>query len=246
MTHICVGNLTTIGTDHGLSPGWRQAIIWTNAGILLIGPLGTNFSEISIKILTFSFTKMRLKVSSAKWHQFCLGLNVLKHVSNVPLAVIDVIPMSLTLWAQHLKVKVKQFYMPRHQHALWRWVGLGHISVHDQHFEVLSQTPYAAAYIMCQHCVDFTCLTSSLSIFKRLFILLQTLEYTDPDSKVHGANMGPIWGWQDLGGLHVGPMNFAIWGAKPIKFHGCWCLGSWLCQGISSYNTCRWVGARKM
>ena len=33
-----------------------------------------------------------------------------------------------------------------------------------------------------------------------------------PDSKVHGANMGPIWGQQDPGGPHVGPMNFAIWG----------------------------------
>ena len=46
MTHICVGNLTIIGSDNGLSPGRRQAIIWPNAGILLIGPLGTNFSEI--------------------------------------------------------------------------------------------------------------------------------------------------------------------------------------------------------
>ena len=34
----------------------------------------------------------------------------------------------------------------------------------------------------------------------------------DPDSKVHGANMGPIWGQHDPGGPHVGPMNFAIWG----------------------------------
>ena len=32
-----------------------------------------------------------------------------------------------------------------------------------------------------------------------------------PDSKVHGANMGPIWGRQDPGGTHAGPMNFAIW-----------------------------------
>ena len=77
-THICVGKLTIIGSDNGLSPGRRKAIIWTNAGILLIGPLGTNFSEISIKILTFSFTKMRLKVSSAKWRPFRLGLNVLR------------------------------------------------------------------------------------------------------------------------------------------------------------------------
>ena len=37
---------------------------------------------------------------------------------------------------------------------------------------------------------------------------------SDPDSKVHGANMGPIWGGQDPGGPHVGPMNFAIWEGK--------------------------------
>ena len=35
----------------------------------------------------------------------------------------------------------------------------------------------------------------------------------DPDGKVHGAYMGPIWDRQDPGGPHVGLMNFAIWGA---------------------------------
>ena len=44
----------TIGSDNGLSPGRRKAIIWTNAGILLIGLLGTNFSEISIESYIFS------------------------------------------------------------------------------------------------------------------------------------------------------------------------------------------------
>ena len=78
VTYICVSKLTIIGSGNGLSPGRRQAIIWTNAGILLIRPLGTNFNEISIAILTFSFMKMRLKVSSAKWRPFCLGLNELK------------------------------------------------------------------------------------------------------------------------------------------------------------------------
>ena len=58
MTHICVGILTIIGSDNGLSPGWHQAIIWTNAGILSIWPLGTNLIEILIEILTFSFKKM--------------------------------------------------------------------------------------------------------------------------------------------------------------------------------------------
>ena len=81
MTHICVGNLTIIGPDNGLSPELRQALIWTNAGILLIGPLGTKFIEILIWIQTFSFKKMHLKMSSAKWRPFCLSLNVLNSIA---------------------------------------------------------------------------------------------------------------------------------------------------------------------
>ena len=77
VTHICVCKLTTIGSGNGLSPDRRQAIIWINAGLLLIGPLGTNFSEILIEILTLSFKKIRFKMSSAKRRLFCLGLNVL-------------------------------------------------------------------------------------------------------------------------------------------------------------------------
>ena len=61
VTHICVSNLIIIGSDNGLTPGRRQAIIWTNAGILLTGLLGTNFSEILSKICIFSFTKIHLK-----------------------------------------------------------------------------------------------------------------------------------------------------------------------------------------
>ena len=84
VTHICSTKLTIIGSDNGLSPGRRQAIIWTNAGILLIGALGTNISEILSKIYTFSLKKMHLKMSSGKWRPSCLGLNVL---------------MRFTLWA---------------------------------------------------------------------------------------------------------------------------------------------------
>ena len=79
VTHTYVSKLTIIASDNGSSPGRRQAIIWTSAEILLIGPLGTNFSEILIEIITFSFKKMRLKVSSAKWRPCCLGLNVLSY-----------------------------------------------------------------------------------------------------------------------------------------------------------------------
>ena len=52
VTHICVSKLTIIGLDDGSSPVRRQAIIWTNAGILLIRTLGTNFGEILIEIIT--------------------------------------------------------------------------------------------------------------------------------------------------------------------------------------------------
>ena len=90
MTHICVSEIIIIGSDNGLSPGRRQAIIWTNAGILLIGPLGIHFSEILIEFNTVSFNKMHLKMSSTKWRLFRLGLNVLNlhgaHISFLILA----------------------------------------------------------------------------------------------------------------------------------------------------------------
>ena len=77
MAHVNVSKLTNIGSDNGLSPGRRQAIIQTNAGILLIEPLGTNFSEIVIEIHTISFKKMHLKMSSGRRWPYCFGLNVL-------------------------------------------------------------------------------------------------------------------------------------------------------------------------
>ena len=57
--------LNIIRSGNGLSPGRCRAIVWTNAGILLIGPMGTNLSEILIEIITFSFKKMQLKMASA-------------------------------------------------------------------------------------------------------------------------------------------------------------------------------------
>ena len=63
---ICVSNLTIIGSDNDLSPGRRQAIISTNVGILLIGPLGRNCSEILSEMQPFSLQK-----------PVCLNLHVL-------------------------------------------------------------------------------------------------------------------------------------------------------------------------
>ena len=109
-THICVGNLTIIDSDNGLSPGRRQAIILTNDGILSIGPLGTNFNEISIGIQTFSFKKMHFKMSSAKWRPFCLSLNVLKkwaHELLTHLPLDEVAAISQTIFSDAFKISLK-------------------------------------------------------------------------------------------------------------------------------------------
>ena len=89
VTHICVSKLTIIDSDNGLSPGRRQAIIWTNAGILLIQTLGANFSDILSEIHAFSFKIMHLKMLSAKWRLFCIGLNVLTHLPLDKMAAIS-------------------------------------------------------------------------------------------------------------------------------------------------------------
>ena len=112
VTHIWVSNLTIFGSDNDLSPDRRHAIIWTNAGLLLIGPWGTNFSEIFIEILTSSFKKMHLKVSSAKRRSFCLGLNVLRVI---------------TLW--HTHVWITSVFYCRHRISYSRTPVSGRIGV---------------------------------------------------------------------------------------------------------------------
>ena len=57
---------------------------------------------------------------------------------------------------------------------------------------------------------------SMVGLTKTYCLGLPEGEY-NPDSNVHGANMGPIWGRQDPGGPHICPMNFAIWGVTPIN-----------------------------
>ena len=102
MTQIRVGNLTIIGSENGLLPGRHQAIIWTNDGILLIGPLVANFSEILVVFHIFSSKKMHLKMSFAKRGPFCLGLNVLTFVVDAFYVTSGYISWvdNILLWAQ--------------------------------------------------------------------------------------------------------------------------------------------------
>ena len=99
VTHICVSKLTIIGSNNGLPPGRRQCIIWSNAGILLIRTWWTSFVS---EIHTFSFTKMHLKMSSVKWQQFCLGLNVIMCSWYIPREPwIEMSGPSVLLWLSY-------------------------------------------------------------------------------------------------------------------------------------------------
>ena len=113
VTHICVGFLTNIGSDNGLSPVRRQAIIWTNAGLSSIAPLGTNFRKIFAEIITFLFKEMYLKVSSAKWRPLCLGLNVFMIHINLPIYLL----YSHVCHLQHLHCHIVQYWTSRNTHT---------------------------------------------------------------------------------------------------------------------------------
>ena len=130
--HICVSKLIIIGSDNGLSPGRRQAIIWTNVGILLIGSLGTNFSEILIEIQTFSLKKIHLKMSSAKCCSFRLGLNVLTHCPlETPYGIMEIghhwfrqssgtMPLPEPIISEALWHSPAE-NTPQHQGSFWVW-----------------------------------------------------------------------------------------------------------------------------
>ena len=66
----------------------HKVIIWTNAGILLIWPSWTNFSEILIKIHIFSFKKTHLTMP-AKCRLFCLDLHVLTNVTVLSIGPVE-------------------------------------------------------------------------------------------------------------------------------------------------------------
>ena len=90
VTHICVSKLNIFGWNNGLSPGQHQAIIQTSALLLLIGPLETHFSEISIELPRFSLKIMQLNMSPAEHLLFCFRFNVLMEAPFVNFSFGDI------------------------------------------------------------------------------------------------------------------------------------------------------------
>ena len=77
---------------------------------------------------------------------------------------------------------------------------------------MLQQTCDCKSFSSTSHFVGSDSILMSLSVsYKDYCISFVCTQGSTHNSKFHGANMGPIWGRQDPGGPHVGPMNFAIW-----------------------------------
>ena len=90
LTHMCFGNLTIIGSDNGLSPGRHQAIIYTTAGIVLIGPVGTNFSKIMDILFWLRGFVLRLR----PWLQH----HILSNITKTPAAFFAAVVTLGSLW----------------------------------------------------------------------------------------------------------------------------------------------------
>ena len=123
MCHLQLGQLFCIGSN--VAPSWCQAIIWTNAEILLIRTLGTELSVILIGIHISSFKKKHLNWSPAKWRPFCLGLSVL----------------TLNAWVRIISDELGQYDAPTWYNKIirgrsslqWRHNGCDGVSNHQLH-----------------------------------------------------------------------------------------------------------------
>ena len=138
---MCINRITIFASDNGLSPGRHQAIIWTNAVILLIWPLGTNFCEILIEIQTFSFKKMHLKMSSAKRQSFCSREDENQY-NNEHQDDTAYLEMPLTRF-QHQQTNVT----PRTPTSTRYWCTPTYRSIHPQRYLLLCVVIYLHIYI---------------------------------------------------------------------------------------------------
>ena len=109
VTQKCVSKLTIIGSDNCLAPDRWQAITWTNAGILLIGPSGTGFSEILIEIHTFSFKKIHLEMVANLSQPQCVKPSYL-YIMGIPLLIRQYLYIEIRCCCLHWNILDKLGY----------------------------------------------------------------------------------------------------------------------------------------
>ena len=141
-------NQIGIGSDNGLSPIRRQAIIWTSAGLLSIGPLGTSFSQIRIQIQNFSFTNVHLQISSAKWRPFCPGGDE---------AIVDCLCASEAILKDMGKIIWYQTTWKHNKpHTMCIFLGM-YWTRHRFIVLAVNLYMYILISILCTHCLYFCC-----------------------------------------------------------------------------------------
>ena len=116
MTHICVSKLASIGSDNGLSPGRWYAIIWPNAGKLIIDPLGNKFNEILIKSIHFHFQENEFenvvwKMAAILSRPECVSKPVIQlQLNNMICSSVVVIPWTCVT----LSASCNSFYLKKY------------------------------------------------------------------------------------------------------------------------------------
>ena len=112
---LCSGNHVVYRQTDGRTDGRTRWIQYTPppTGLLSIRPQGEYFNEILIKIKTFSFKKIHLKVLSAKSRPFCLGFDVLHVLGNC-----------VCCWVHTTRhralIQYKDVILPAYEIPLWR------------------------------------------------------------------------------------------------------------------------------
>ena len=135
MTHICVSKLTIIGSDKGLPPDRSQAIIRTNAGILLIGPLGINICETSSKCIQF-----------IQENAFEIVVQKLAAILSWPQCVKQ-IPMAVILYKKHRMIN---FYKSWNDIFQIHWMIFAILKVGCLYLShILSYVSFTIVYMYC-------------------------------------------------------------------------------------------------
>ena len=109
VVHICVSKLTIIGSDISLSPGQHQTISWTNVGILLIWPRGTNLQNVSLLVPASMCLAASIGYNLIEVNHCCTG-HVLGNL-NFYLCLLDT-EMAKAVWSSSSwKTKDGLFYI---------------------------------------------------------------------------------------------------------------------------------------
>ena len=232
MTHICVSDLIIIGSD-----------IRSNAGILLIRPLRTNFSEILNEILIFSFKKMPMKVSAAKRWPFCLGLNVLTPLNRSANRITTGSPFRRMAYC----LSAPNHYLSQYWLDVC-WTRLGQQEQTSVKLETIStnifcqesaaecrlqSVGHVAEALMCQHWSGNVVIVTKFSPLPALKVINQTSGAATDEEFVQMTTFPFPW-------MAITPLPLICW-CVPLVF--CWGDRWGIVEGCRHHYTrrsCRW------